>query len=62
LPFEDEPAPIDDRPLADGWRRAEGIVRIPDGVSVLQLQAGVRGQAGEADAAWFGNAVVIRLR
>jgi len=62
LPFEDEPAPIDDRPLADGWRRAEGIVRIPDGVSVLQLQAGVRGQASEADAAWFDNAMVIQLR
>ena len=62
LTFEDEPTRIDVRPLSEGWQRAEGIVRIPDGVAILQLQASVRGQVNDADAAWFNNAVLIRLR
>jgi len=62
LTFEDEPTRIDVRPLSEGWQRAEGIVRIPDSVAILQLQAGVRGQVNDADAAWFNNAVLIRLR
>jgi len=60
--FGKEPVRIDGRPLADGWLRAEGVVRIPEGVAGLHLLAGVKGQAADADTALFDNAVVIRIR
>ncbi len=59
--FEKEPARLDGRPLPDGWSRAEGVVRIPDGVGVLQIQGEVKGQSNDG-AARFDNAVLIRLR
>jgi len=52
---------LDARPLAEGWSRAEGIVKVPEGVAVIQLQAGTRNQADDA-VAWFDNAVLIRVR
>ena len=55
--------PMDFPSSRDGWvLRAEGIVKIPDGVAVLQVQAGVRDQAANGDTAWFTNAVLIRIR
>ena len=60
--FEKEPLRIDGRPLADGWSRAEGIVLVPEGVAILQLQAGVRDQSADTDTALFGNAVLMRIR
>ncbi|MCL2743926.1 MAG: hypothetical protein FWE67_08745 [Planctomycetaceae bacterium] len=60
--FEKDLPLIDNRPLPDGWMRAEGIVRIPEGVAVLQVQAGIRDQTTADDAAWFDNAALIRLR
>jgi len=60
--FESVAEWLDDRPLPDGWSRAEGVVQIPEGVAVLQFQAGIRDQATESDTAWFDNAVVIRVR
>jgi len=62
FPFEKEPIRIDGRTLSEGWLRAEGVVRIPEGVAVLQVQAGVRGQLTDVDAAWFDDAVLIRLQ
>lgn len=51
----------DDRPLAEGWQRAGGVVKIPEGAGFLQIQAGIRDQETDGDAAWFDNAVLIRL-
>ena len=62
LPLDDEAFRIDSRTLSEGWQRAEGIVRIPEGVAVLQVQAGIRNQATSDDTAWFDNAVLIRVR
>ena len=62
LPLGDEAFRIDSRTLSEGWQRAEGIVRIPEGVAVLQVQAGIRNQATSDDTAWFDNAVLIRVR
>ena len=60
--FEATSERMDDRTLREGWSRAEGIVKIPEGVAVLQVQAGVRNQLTDDDVAWFDNAVVIRVR
>ena len=62
FPFEATLDRMDGRTLSEGWLRAEGVVKIPEGVAVLQIQAGVRNQPTDGDAAWFDNAVVIRLR
>ena len=62
FPFESQPDRLDGRPLPEGWLRAEGVVRIPEDVAVLQFQAGVKDQKAVADAAWFDNVVLIRLR
>ncbi len=57
----------DDRTLTfkpssgDGWDRASGVVKVPEGVATLQIQAGVRDQETDADTAWFDNTLLIRI-
>ena len=60
--FEMEPERFDGRPLSEGWLRAEGVFRIPEDVSGIQIQGGIRNQSTDADAVWFDNAVLIRIR
>ena len=60
--FETEPECLDGRSLAEGWSRAEGIIRVLDGASGLQVLLTIRDQPTDADAVWLDNAVVIRLR
>jgi len=60
--FEKESVRLDGRPLLEGWLRAEGVVRIPESVASLQVQAGVRNQSNDGDDVWFDNAVLIRLQ
>jgi len=60
--FEKEPDRIDRRELPDGWLRAEGIVRIPEGAAEMRVMADVKDQSSEADSVWFDDAVLIRLR
>ncbi|MCL2104106.1 MAG: hypothetical protein FWH21_03495 [Kiritimatiellaeota bacterium] len=60
--FEADPVRLDGRPLPGGWSRAEGIVRIPEGAAVLQVQAGVKEQVAGNSTVWVDNAVLIRLR
>ena len=60
--FENAPERLDGRPLAEGWSRAESVVQIPEGVAEIKVLLGVRDQAAESDAAWFDNAVLIRLQ
>ena len=62
LPLEEEPDRIDGRERPNGWLRAEGIVKIPEGVAEMRVMAGVKGQSTDADSVWFDNAVLIRLR
>ncbi|MCL2120563.1 MAG: hypothetical protein FWH27_19290, partial [Planctomycetaceae bacterium] len=62
FPFENKLDQIDSRELPNGWARAGGIVKIPEGAAELRVMAGVKDQSAKTDAAWFGNAVLIRLR
>lgn len=48
-------------PLKEGWSRATGVVRIPEGVGFLVFQAGIRNQKTENDAVWFDNAVLLKV-
>ncbi len=47
--------------IEEGWTRASGVVKIPPEVATLQIQAVVRDQETETDAAWFKNAVLFRV-
>ncbi|MCL2743174.1 MAG: hypothetical protein FWE67_04915 [Planctomycetaceae bacterium] len=60
--FKKDTERLVNHPLADGLQRAEGVFRVPEGVAVIQIQAGVRDQTTADDAVWFDNAVLIRLR
>jgi len=59
--FEKESSRIDSRPLPEGWLRAEGVVRVPEGCDALQFKAAVQGQSTDTDVAWFDDAVLVRL-
>ena len=61
MSFEKEPDRIDGRDLPDGWLRAERIVKVPESAAEMRVMAGVKDQSTDADAAWFDDAVLIRL-
>jgi hypothetical protein len=46
-------------PDANGWSRAVGLVRVPEGAERLVLLLAAGGQPGADDAAWFDDAAVV---
>jgi hypothetical protein len=49
-------------PLPEGWQRACGIVKVPEGAAILVIMPGIRGQETENDVVQFDNAVMYRLK
>lgn len=61
LAFPESPAFTHPRPMAEGWRRTSGLVRVPDAARFLVFQAEAHGQESEKDVIWFDNAVLLAV-